>query len=94
MMSMSSPLMEITLDGDMMTIKNSSLMRTVEHKFKLGEEYEEHMPNSTIKVSILNKLIHSMSLIIILYLFRIYMCTDNCSYLITFPVIVDLCFQF
>ena len=49
MMSMSSPLMEITLDGDTMTIKNSSLMRTVEHTFKLGEEYEEKMPNSTIK---------------------------------------------
>ncbi|XP_041977133.1 fatty acid-binding protein-like isoform X2 [Aricia agestis] len=49
MMSMSSPLMEITLDGETMTIKNSSLLRTVEHSFKLGEEYEEKMPNTTIK---------------------------------------------
>ncbi|XP_013195239.2 fatty acid-binding protein [Amyelois transitella] len=49
MMSMSSPLMEITLDGDIMTIKNTSLLRNVEHSFKLGEEYEEHMPNTTIK---------------------------------------------
>ncbi|XP_004930401.2 sodium/calcium exchanger regulatory protein 1-like [Bombyx mandarina] len=49
MMSMSSPLMEISIDGDTMTIKNSSLLRTVEHKFKLGEEYEEKMPNSIIK---------------------------------------------
>ncbi|XP_049867604.1 fatty acid-binding protein-like [Pectinophora gossypiella] len=49
MMAMSSPLMEITLDGDMMTIKNSSLLRTTESKFKLGEEYEEHMPSTTIK---------------------------------------------
>ncbi|XP_026329781.1 fatty acid-binding protein, adipocyte-like [Hyposmocoma kahamanoa] len=49
MMAMSSPLMEITLDGDMMTIKSSSLMRTLENTFKLGEEYEERMPNATIK---------------------------------------------
>ena len=50
MMAMSSPLMEITLNGEEMTIKNSSLLRTVEMKFKLGEEYEEKMPNTTIKV--------------------------------------------
>lgn len=49
MMAMSSPLMEITLDGDDMTIKNSSLLRTVELKFKFGVEYEEKMPNTTIK---------------------------------------------
>ncbi|XP_013146166.1 PREDICTED: fatty acid-binding protein-like [Papilio polytes] len=49
MMAMSSPLMEITFDGENMSIKNSSLIRTVEHKFKIGEEYEEHMPNTTIK---------------------------------------------
>ncbi|XP_050345297.1 fatty acid-binding protein-like [Nymphalis io] len=49
MMAMSSPLMEITMDGDSMVIKNSSLLRTVETKFKLGEEYEERMPNTSIK---------------------------------------------
>ncbi|CAG4988508.1 unnamed protein product [Parnassius apollo] len=49
MMAMSSPLMEITFDGENMTIKNSSLLRTVELKFKIGEEYEEQMPNTTIK---------------------------------------------
>ncbi|KAJ0180694.1 hypothetical protein K1T71_004098 [Dendrolimus kikuchii] len=49
MMSMSSPLMEIILNGDTMTIKNTSLLRTVEYTFKLGEEYEEKMPNTTIK---------------------------------------------
>ncbi|XP_063620473.1 fatty acid-binding protein-like [Cydia splendana] len=54
MMSMSSPVMEITLEGDTMTIKNSSLLRTTEYKFKLGEEYVENMPNTSIKsVSIL-----------------------------------------
>lgn len=50
MMAMSSPLMEITLDGETMTIKNASLMRTVEYTFKLGEEYVETMPNNTINV--------------------------------------------
>lgn len=50
-MAMSSPLMEITLEDDVMSIKNVSLLRTVEYKFKLGEEYEEKMPNTIIKVS-------------------------------------------
>lgn len=50
MMAMSSPQMEISVDGETMTIKNSSLMRTVEYTFKLGEEYVETMPNNTIKV--------------------------------------------
>ncbi|KAH9635324.1 hypothetical protein HF086_017890 [Spodoptera exigua] len=49
MMSMSSPMMEISVDGDQMTIKNVSLMRTVENKFKLGEEYIENMPNAKIR---------------------------------------------
>ena len=48
-MSMSSPMMEISVDGDQMTIKNVSLMRTVENKFKLGEEYIENMPNAKIR---------------------------------------------
>lgn len=51
MMSMSSPSMEIAVEGEEMTIKNISLMRTVENKFKFGEEYEEHMPNTILKVS-------------------------------------------
>ncbi|RVE48590.1 hypothetical protein evm_006779 [Chilo suppressalis] len=49
MMSMSSPEMEITINGETMTIKNASLLRTVEYTFKLGEEYEENMPNTVIK---------------------------------------------
>ncbi|KAF9802780.1 hypothetical protein SFRURICE_002948 [Spodoptera frugiperda] len=49
MMAMSSPLMEISVDGDQMVIKNVSLMRTVENKFKLGEEYIENMPNAKIR---------------------------------------------
>lgn len=51
MMSLSSPLMEITMEDDTISIKNSSLLRTVESKFKYGEEYEEVMPNAVIKVS-------------------------------------------
>lgn len=49
MMAMSSPLMEITLDGETMTITSSSIMRTTSNTFKLGEEYEEKMPDAMIK---------------------------------------------
>ncbi|CAG9783934.1 unnamed protein product [Diatraea saccharalis] len=49
MMSMSSPEMEIIINGETMTIRNVSLLRTVEYTFKLGEEYEETMPNTVIK---------------------------------------------
>ncbi|XP_049888259.1 fatty acid-binding protein type 3-like [Pectinophora gossypiella] len=49
MMAMSSPLMEIHLDGNKMTIKSTSMVRTTEYTFTLGEEYEEKMPESTIK---------------------------------------------
>ncbi|XP_030023197.2 fatty acid-binding protein 9 [Manduca sexta] len=49
MIAMSSPLMEITYDGKTMTIKNSSLLRTTESTFKIGVEYDEHMPANTIK---------------------------------------------
>lgn len=49
MMAMSSPLMEIILEGEIMTIKSSSIMRTVSNTFKLGEEYEEKMPNAAIR---------------------------------------------
>ncbi|CAG9585187.1 unnamed protein product [Danaus chrysippus] len=49
MMSMSSPLMEISVDGDYITIKTSSVMRTNETKFKIGEEYDEQMPSTVIK---------------------------------------------
>lgn len=55
MMSMSSPLMEIIVDGDDLTIKSSSLLRTVENKFKLGEEYEEVMPNAKLKVNVMKQ---------------------------------------
>ncbi|CAK1545187.1 unnamed protein product [Leptosia nina] len=52
MMSMSSPLMEIVLEGEQMHIKTSSLLRTVEYTFKLGEEYEEQMPNKSVLKSV------------------------------------------
>lgn len=71
MMSMSSPLMEISIDGDTMTIKNSSLLRTVEHKFKLGEEYEEKMPNSIIKVSASFKILNQLYYFFLQYFINI-----------------------
>lgn len=49
MMAMTSPLMEIILEGDMLTIKSSSMIRTSSNTFKLGEEYEEKMPEASIK---------------------------------------------
>ncbi|XP_045491321.1 fatty acid-binding protein, adipocyte-like isoform X2 [Colias croceus] len=49
MMGLSSPQMVISVDGDQMTIKTASMMRKTEYTFKLGEEYEEQMPNTIIK---------------------------------------------
>ncbi|VVC89217.1 unnamed protein product, partial [Leptidea sinapis] len=49
MMGLSSPVMEISLDGNKMTIKNVSLMRNAENTFQLGEEYDEQMPGNTLK---------------------------------------------
>lgn len=51
MMSMSSPRLEISNDGDKWTIRTISMIRTIELIFMLGEEYEEHMPAGvTLKV--------------------------------------------
>lgn len=49
-MTSSSPTVEITNEGDQWTITTSTLLRTVTLQFKLGEEYEEHMPGGLIKV--------------------------------------------
>ncbi|XP_012138901.1 fatty acid-binding protein isoform X2 [Megachile rotundata] len=45
MMSMTSPRLEISNDGDKWTIRTISMIRTVEIVFTPGEEYEEHMPS-------------------------------------------------
>ncbi|XP_026670937.1 uncharacterized protein LOC108626820 [Ceratina calcarata] len=44
MMSMSSPRLEISNDGDKWTICTISMFRTAQLTFTLNEEYEEHMP--------------------------------------------------
>lgn len=49
MMAMSSPLMEIIIEGEMMTIKSSSLVRTTSNTFKIGEQYDDKMPDATIQ---------------------------------------------
>lgn len=49
MMALSSPLMEIILEGDNVTIKSTSMIRTTSNTFKIGEEYEEKMPEASIK---------------------------------------------
>ncbi|KAI4490952.1 hypothetical protein M0802_010626 [Mischocyttarus mexicanus] len=48
MMGMASPRMEISNDGDKWTIRTVSLMRNIELKFVLGEEYEETLPSGEI----------------------------------------------
>lgn len=45
-----SPLMEIMLDGDAMSVKTSTLFWTLESSFKLDVEYEEQMPAKILKV--------------------------------------------
>lgn len=47
---MSSPLIEIIIEGDMMTVKNTTILLKLENSFKVGEEYEEKMPRNTLKV--------------------------------------------
>lgn len=47
----SKPTIEITLDGDVYTIKTITTLKTTEIKFKLGEEFEEtRMDGKTVKV--------------------------------------------
>ncbi|KAF2894099.1 hypothetical protein ILUMI_12074 [Ignelater luminosus] len=49
MMTATSPQMEISVDeSQQWTISISSLLRTTVMKFKLGEEYEEHMPGGVV----------------------------------------------
>ena len=45
MMSLSTPVLEITSSDETWCIKTSTMVRTTELKFKSGEEYEETMPS-------------------------------------------------
>jgi cellular retinoic acid-binding protein 2 len=52
MMAASTPVVEISCKDDTWTIKTSTLIRTTELNFKVGEEYNEVMPSGdTLKVS-------------------------------------------
>lgn len=53
MINAASPSIEVSLNGDMMTIKESALIFTSENTFKLGQEYDEQMPRTKIKVFII-----------------------------------------
>lgn len=45
------PTIEVSLDGDVYTVKTITTMKTTEIKFKLGEEFEEtRMDGKTVKV--------------------------------------------
>jgi cellular retinoic acid-binding protein 2 len=51
-MAASTPVVEISCKDDIWTIKTSTLIRTTELNFKVGEEYDETMPSGEIlKVS-------------------------------------------
>lgn len=53
MMCNSSPLMEIkSNEQGEWTVASSTFFRNVVSTFKLGEEYEEHMPGGIIKVNV------------------------------------------
>ncbi|XP_072381915.1 fatty acid-binding protein-like [Diabrotica undecimpunctata] len=49
MMCSSRPTLEIKKENDEWTISVSTLLRTNVTTFKLGEEYEEHMPGGVLK---------------------------------------------
>ena len=59
-----SPSVEITLDGDVYTLKTTSTFKTTEIKFKLGEEFEEERLDGTKVKSVVtldgNKMTHVM----------------------------------
>merc|ERR1712096_220772 len=43
--TVSTPVMEVTEDGGVWTIKTSTILKTMELKFKLGEEFDETTPD-------------------------------------------------
>merc|ERR1711950_28074 len=43
--TVSTPVMEVTEDGGVWTIKTSTTLKTMELKFKLGEEFDETTPD-------------------------------------------------
>ncbi|XP_015110940.1 sodium/calcium exchanger regulatory protein 1 [Diachasma alloeum] len=54
MMSISNPRIEISQNDDEWTLKNVTMLRTQEIKFKLGVEYEEFMPAGVVLKNMTN----------------------------------------
>merc|ERR1712215_456648 len=50
----STPVMDITEDGGVWTIKTSTTLKTMELKFKLGEEFEETTPDGREVTAVVN----------------------------------------
>lgn len=46
---LTSPLLEIRFDGEMMTIRTTTAIISLENTFKLGEEFEVKFPRGTIR---------------------------------------------
>lgn len=51
-MSLTSPKLTISQEGDAWTLTTSTAIRTITVTFKLGEEYVESMPKGALQVSV------------------------------------------
>lgn len=56
--AMTSPLMEIKLKGDSMSINNNSLLMTIQSSFNLNEDYDEKMPAGILKVGVVYEAVY------------------------------------
>ncbi|XP_069704934.1 fatty acid-binding protein-like [Periplaneta americana] len=54
MMAATTPVVEISLNDHIWTIKTSTMIRTTELHIKAGEEYEEVMPSGDVLKSVLS----------------------------------------
>merc|ERR1711881_217567 len=52
--TVSTPVMEVTEDGGVWTIKTSTTLKTMELKFKLGEEFDETTPDGRDVTAVVN----------------------------------------
>merc|ERR1712203_361374 len=52
--TVSTPVMEVTEDGGVWTIKTSTTLKTMELKFKLGEQFEETTPDGRQVTAVVN----------------------------------------
>merc|ERR1712202_102155 len=52
--TVSTPVMEVSEDGGVWTIKTSTTLKTMELKFKLGEEFDETTPDGREVTAVVN----------------------------------------